>query len=130
MLPTSFAKRWNTREKTMIDWTKPIRQKNGRGAVCHATDGKDPKPIIIEWECSHGGWAASGWGHEAAEAYFENIPERVVRYVPAYLGRGYDTLQGYDTLDKCKRFNPPEEGFSYVRRVFDGPKLISAEVVE
>jgi len=111
----------------MIDWTKPIRQKNGRRAVCYTAEGKDPRyPIVIEYEDPDGDWAIDR--HSCETNRFENIPERVVRYSNIYLDSGCASNL-YSTMDNARQ-GATKGCCGHVQMTFEGPKLISAEVVE
>lgn len=92
----------------MIDWTKPIRQKNGRAARCAGTlEHCGQSKRVIEYEMEDG-WCINTCTEDGqylanspSGRDLENIPQTIVRWVNHYAnGVGSFT---YDTKEEADK---------------------------
>lgn len=115
----------------MIDWTKPIRQKN-RGAAIYLEPSENGYHwVAVHYSCDWGIRAYTQEGkainlpHNEGGYDLENVPETVTRYVPLF------NYQGCETLDEVKDRMAGAKGLiGFAKVEHDGNKLISVEIVE
>lgn len=115
----------------MIDWTKPIRQKNGREAVYLEPTGF--ATMYKHWVAvdRYGGWVCRTYTNDGLfrkddpsdDVDLENIPEIETRYAVLSDKTGFETLAEAKDLGK-------NWALGYLKIHHDGTKLISVEIVE
>ena len=93
-----------------IDWTKPVRTKDGRAVRVLCTDGPGDYPVVgfVDGYNRAGAWALTGKNADIPGRDFdlENAPQRIQReyWVNVYENR---INSGYDTKEVANKFAAP-----------------------